>query len=227
VYDVTDQESFTNVKQWMNEIDRYANDKVNKMLVGNKVDLTSKKVSPPVLAPPPSPPCPAAARARTRPGPTSAGSVRGLRADGGGCAPQVVDTDTAKEFAESLGIPFLETSAKNSTNVEQVGPPCLRAPRTRATVRAMAARAASLLSPVPLLLLLLLPPPLLVTARRARRRSSPWLRRSRSAWRRRRPPRRAARRSRWAAARRLRGSVEAAAKATRTDHAHAPRGAAL
>jgi Ras-related protein Rab-1A len=74
VYDVTDQESFTNVKQWMNEIDRYANDKVNKMLVGNKVDLTSKKV---------------------------------------------VDTDTAKEFAESLGIPFLETSAKNSTNVEQ------------------------------------------------------------------------------------------------------------
>ena len=46
MYDVTDQESFTNVKQWMNEIDRYANDKVNKMLVGNKCDLISKKVSP-------------------------------------------------------------------------------------------------------------------------------------------------------------------------------------
>mmetsp|Transcript_1320 Transcript_1320/g.3535 ORF Transcript_1320/g.3535 Transcript_1320/m.3535 type:complete len:206 (-) Transcript_1320:687-1304(-) len=44
VYDVTDQESFNNVKQWMNEIDRYANEKVNKMLVGNKCDLTSKKV---------------------------------------------------------------------------------------------------------------------------------------------------------------------------------------
>ena len=43
---MTDQESFTNVKQWMNEIDRYANDKVNKMLVGNKCDLISKKVSP-------------------------------------------------------------------------------------------------------------------------------------------------------------------------------------
>ena len=28
VYDVTDQESFNNVKQWMNEIDRYANEKV-------------------------------------------------------------------------------------------------------------------------------------------------------------------------------------------------------
>mmetsp|Transcript_1324 Transcript_1324/g.3545 ORF Transcript_1324/g.3545 Transcript_1324/m.3545 type:complete len:122 (-) Transcript_1324:640-1005(-) len=47
---------------------------VNKMLVGNKCDLTSKKV---------------------------------------------VDYNTAKEFADSLGIPFLETSAKNSTNVEQ------------------------------------------------------------------------------------------------------------
>ena len=44
VYDVTDQESFTNVKQWLNEIDRYANENVNKLLVGNKSDLTAKKV---------------------------------------------------------------------------------------------------------------------------------------------------------------------------------------
>ena len=44
VYDVTDQESFTNVKQWLNEIDRYANESVNKLLVGNKSDLTAKKV---------------------------------------------------------------------------------------------------------------------------------------------------------------------------------------
>jgi len=74
VYDVTDQESFNNVKQWMNEIDRYANEKVNKMLVGNKCDLTSKKV---------------------------------------------VNADEAKAYAKTLGIPFLETSAKDSTNVEQ------------------------------------------------------------------------------------------------------------
>ena len=33
VYDVTDQESFNNVKQWLNEIDRYANENVNKLLV--------------------------------------------------------------------------------------------------------------------------------------------------------------------------------------------------
>ena len=44
VYDVTDQDSFNNVKQWLNEIDRYANENVNKLLVGNKCDLTSKKV---------------------------------------------------------------------------------------------------------------------------------------------------------------------------------------
>jgi GTPase SAR1 family protein len=44
VYDVTDQDSFNNVKQWLNEIDRYASDNVNKLLVGNKSDLTEKKV---------------------------------------------------------------------------------------------------------------------------------------------------------------------------------------
>ena len=53
---------------------RYANEKVNKMLVGNKCDLTSKKV---------------------------------------------VNMDDAKAYAETIGIPFLETSAKDSTNVEQ------------------------------------------------------------------------------------------------------------
>ncbi|KAL1461563.1 hypothetical protein WDU94_013448 [Cyamophila willieti] len=43
VYDCTDQETFNNLKQWLEEIDRYACDNVNKLLVGNKNDQTSKK----------------------------------------------------------------------------------------------------------------------------------------------------------------------------------------
>jgi len=74
VFDVTDQESFNNVKQWLHEIDRYACQNVKKLLVGNKCDLASKRAVP---------------------------------------------TEQAQEFADSLGIQYLETSAKNSTNVEK------------------------------------------------------------------------------------------------------------
>eukprot|EP01031_Cornospumella_fuschlensis_P031831 gene31831-38489_t len=74
VYDTTDLESFNNVKQWLHEIDRYASDNVNKLLVGNKSDLTTKRA---------------------------------------------VSFEQAKEFADSLGIDFVETSAKNSSNVEK------------------------------------------------------------------------------------------------------------
>lgn len=74
VYDVTDRQSFQNVEHWLKEIDKYATGNVNKLLVGNKSDLQSKKV---------------------------------------------VTYDEAKEFADKHGIKFLETSAKNSHNVEQ------------------------------------------------------------------------------------------------------------
>jgi Ras-related protein Rab-1A len=73
VYDVTGQGSFNNVKPWLQEIDHYASENVNKLLVWNKCDLTTKKV---------------------------------------------VDYTKAKEFVDSLGIPFLETSAKNAMSVE-------------------------------------------------------------------------------------------------------------
>jgi Ras-related protein Rab-1A len=73
VYDVTDLESFNNVKQWLHEIDRYASESVNKLLVGNKSDLNDKRK---------------------------------------------ISVDQGKDLAASLNIDFIETSAKESTNVE-------------------------------------------------------------------------------------------------------------
>ncbi|VEL25392.1 unnamed protein product [Protopolystoma xenopodis] len=74
VYDVTDLQSFNNVSTWLREIELYAHMNVNRLLVGNKCDMATKKV---------------------------------------------VDTDRAYRYAEELGIPFLETSAKDATNVEE------------------------------------------------------------------------------------------------------------
>jgi len=74
VFDLTDQESFENVKQWLHEIDRYAPANVKKLLVGNKCDLASKRAVP---------------------------------------------TELAAAFAESLGVEYLETSAKSALNVEK------------------------------------------------------------------------------------------------------------
>lgn len=72
VYDTTDQGSFNNVKQWLQEIDRYACDSVSKMLIGSKADLATQKA---------------------------------------------VDFYVAKEFADSLSIPFMEVSSKTNSNV--------------------------------------------------------------------------------------------------------------
>ncbi|KAI0730163.1 GTP-binding protein ypt1 [Fomitopsis betulina] len=43
VYDVTDPDSFANVKGWLTEIERYASEAVKKLIIGNKSDLVEKK----------------------------------------------------------------------------------------------------------------------------------------------------------------------------------------
>ena len=43
VYDVTDRESFEGVKGWIGEIEKFAQENVIKILVGNKSDMTDKR----------------------------------------------------------------------------------------------------------------------------------------------------------------------------------------
>jgi len=43
VYDVTSEESFDHVEEWLSEVDRYANENTSKLLVGNKADLIEEK----------------------------------------------------------------------------------------------------------------------------------------------------------------------------------------
>ena len=43
VYDITDRNSFENIKGWFNEIEKYASEHVNKIIVGNKCDLEDKR----------------------------------------------------------------------------------------------------------------------------------------------------------------------------------------
>merc|ERR1711998_728348 len=44
VYDVCDDKSFQNIRTWMRNIEQHANDGVNRILIGNKCDMTDKKV---------------------------------------------------------------------------------------------------------------------------------------------------------------------------------------
>jgi len=44
VYDVTDEKSFVNIRNWMRNIEQHACEDVNKVLVGNKCDLNEKRM---------------------------------------------------------------------------------------------------------------------------------------------------------------------------------------
>lgn len=74
VYDITDRQSFKDVENWLSEVEKFANENVVKLLVGNKCDLESQRQ---------------------------------------------VTFAQGKEFADSLGVKFIETSAKNAINVDK------------------------------------------------------------------------------------------------------------
>jgi len=74
VYDVTDDKSFANIKNWIRNIEQHASENINKVLIGNKCDLVDKRI---------------------------------------------IDTARGKSLADEFKIPFYETSAKNSTNVDE------------------------------------------------------------------------------------------------------------
>lgn len=44
VYDVTDERSFNNIRNWIRNIDQYASEGVNKILIGNKCDDVERRV---------------------------------------------------------------------------------------------------------------------------------------------------------------------------------------
>ncbi len=100
-------DSFNNVKQWLQEIDRYATEGVNKLLVGNKSDMSDKKVVEYTVA--------KVSYCETV---SSRGMLVARQRCGGALCFALADGHI-QEFADSLGIPFLETSAKNASNVEQ------------------------------------------------------------------------------------------------------------
>ncbi|KAI9197113.1 ras family-domain-containing protein, partial [Polychytrium aggregatum] len=43
-YDVTDERSFNNIRNWIRNIEQHASEGVNKILIGNKCDMLEKKV---------------------------------------------------------------------------------------------------------------------------------------------------------------------------------------
>jgi len=73
VYDVTNNASFEEVKNWLKNSSIHVGESCKRMLIGNKTDLEEKRV---------------------------------------------VEYYRAKEFADANGMNFMETSAKNATNID-------------------------------------------------------------------------------------------------------------
>ncbi|WFC97793.1 GTP-binding protein [Malassezia yamatoensis] len=74
VFDLTDEKSFNDIRNWYKDVEQHASEGVRKILVGNKCDWEEKRA---------------------------------------------VTKEQAEELAKELGISYVETSAKSSTNVDE------------------------------------------------------------------------------------------------------------
>jgi len=75
LYDITEQETYNNVKSWLDDVNNYiSSDQTCKLLIGNKCDLEYKRT---------------------------------------------VDKAAGEELASSMGMKFIEASAKTAHNVDE------------------------------------------------------------------------------------------------------------
>ena len=74
VYDITNPVTFKNLETWINEVEKYADCLLERLLIGNKCDLDDQRK---------------------------------------------VSQSEAKDFAKKIGVNFLETSAKDTINIEE------------------------------------------------------------------------------------------------------------
>ena len=88
IFDTTNRKSFENVKMWLNEIRLHCDPGVKKILVGSKTDLTESKI--PIDSQ------------------TDENSVK----------PDIVTCSEALSFANRHNMKYVETSAKESKNIE-------------------------------------------------------------------------------------------------------------
>ena len=89
VYDVTDERSFNNIRNWVNNIQQHASEGVNKILIGNKADFEEKRVF------------------------TFSSCFSVLTRF------QVIKKEQGQALADEFGIKFIETSAKTNIGVEE------------------------------------------------------------------------------------------------------------
>ena len=102
VYDVTDPASLANVEYWIKNIKSHASDAVQVALIGNKTDLRASITA-----------ANSAAAASAESACNDAGANAAVVA-----AKRICETERGQELAHKYGIPFCETSAKESLNVD-------------------------------------------------------------------------------------------------------------